>query len=82
MKRYGERAGRWGLVEQDNALQSVSRHRGPLVDLALDLVARSAGFRRSLPEGVRSALADLMRLAFPATLALRWMPGLFPESSA
>ena len=105
-----------------------SRHRGPLVDLAVELAARSAGFRRSLPEGVRAALADLvramncyyrgelpragvadvlgvtdrharrivaalaahgvvasegarapLRLAFPAALASRWMPGLFPE---
>ena len=35
--------------------------RGPLVDLAIDLAARSAGFRRSLPDGVRAALADLVR---------------------
>jgi Fic family protein len=38
-----------------------SPHRGPLVDLAVDLAARSSGFRRSLPEGVRTALADLVR---------------------
>ena len=38
-----------------------SRLRGPLVDLAVELAARSAGFRRSLPEGVRTALADLVR---------------------
>jgi Fic family protein len=38
-----------------------SRHRGALTDLAIDLVAKSAGFRRSLPPGVRVALADLMR---------------------
>ena len=38
-----------------------SRHRGELTDLALELVARSAGFRRSLPDGVRTALADLVR---------------------
>src|SRR6266568_9306889 len=38
-----------------------SRHRGALTDLAVDLAARSAGFRRSLPEGVRTALADLVR---------------------
>jgi hypothetical protein len=29
--------------------------------LSLELAARSAGFRRSLPEGVRTALADLVR---------------------
>lgn len=38
-----------------------SRHRGELTDLAVDLAARSAGFRRSLPDGVRVALADLVR---------------------
>jgi Fic family protein len=38
-----------------------SRFRGELIDLAIDLAARSAGFRRSLPEGVVSALADLVR---------------------
>lgn len=38
-----------------------SRHRGRLTDLAIELAARSAGFRRSLPAGVSSALADLVR---------------------
>src|SRR5258707_192256 len=38
-----------------------ARERGELTDLAIELAARSAGFRRSLPEGVRSALADLVR---------------------
>lgn len=38
-----------------------SRHRGLLTDLTVDLAARAAGFRRSLPEGVRTALADLVR---------------------
>ena len=38
-----------------------SRHRGELVDLAVELAAHSAGFRRSLPEGVLIALADLVR---------------------
>jgi len=38
-----------------------SRHRGALTDLAVELVAKSAGFRRSLPAGVLTALADLVR---------------------
>ena len=38
-----------------------SRHRGPLTDLVVDLTAKSAGFRRSLPPGVVAALADLVR---------------------
>src|SRR6266446_6371199 len=38
-----------------------SPNRGELTDLAIELASRSAGFRRSLPEGVRTALADLVR---------------------
>jgi Fic family protein len=38
-----------------------SRHRARLNDLAVDLAAQAAGFRRSLPAGVLSALADLVR---------------------
>ena len=38
-----------------------SRHRSELTDLAVEVAARSAGFRRSLPDGVRTALADLVR---------------------
>jgi len=38
-----------------------SRHRIALTDLALDLAARSTGFRRSLPAGVSAALAELVR---------------------
>lgn len=35
--------------------------RAELTDLAIDLAARSAGFCRSLPPGVTTALADLVR---------------------
>lgn len=38
-----------------------SKHRDALTELAVDLAAKSAGFRRSLPEGVVSALAELVR---------------------
>ncbi len=38
-----------------------SPHRRSLTDLAVDLAARSAGFRRSLPQGLLTALADLVR---------------------
>src|SRR5687767_14236875 len=38
-----------------------SRHRPGMADLALELTGASAGFRRSLPNGVRQALADLVR---------------------
>jgi Fic family protein len=38
-----------------------SVHRGELTDLAIEVAARSAGFRHSLPDGVRTAFADLVR---------------------
>lgn len=38
-----------------------SRHRTALTDSAVELAARAAGFRRSLPDGVLTALADLVR---------------------
>jgi Fic family protein len=49
-----------GLIEPLLIGES-SRHRGALTDLAVELAAKSAGFRRSLPEGVLTALADLVR---------------------
>jgi hypothetical protein len=42
-------------------IPETSRHRAGLADLALELAAAAAGFRRSLPEGVLAALADLVR---------------------
>lgn len=42
-------------------VSETSRHRTALTDLALELGQRAAGFRRSLPEGVLTALADLVR---------------------
>ncbi len=38
-----------------------SRHRQALSDLAVELAAKSAGFKRSLPPGLLTALADLVR---------------------
>lgn len=38
-----------------------SRYRGTLTDISVELAAHSAGFRRSLPKGVLTALADLVR---------------------
>jgi Fic family protein len=40
---------------------SDSRHRPGLTDLAAELAARSAGFCRSLPDGLAGPLADLVR---------------------
>ena len=40
---------------------SDSRHRPALIDLAVELAQRSAGFRRSLPGSLLSSLAELVR---------------------
>lgn len=42
-------------------ISETSRHREVLTDLSVELAAHSTGFRRSLPEGVLTALADLVR---------------------
>ena len=42
-------------------LSESSPHRTALTDLAVELAAASAGFRRSLPEGIVRPLADLVR---------------------
>jgi len=42
-------------------LSDGSPHRPALNDLAIELAAASAGFRRSLPDGVVRAIADLVR---------------------
>jgi len=49
-----------GLMEPLRLAESAAQ-RPALTDLAVELAARSAGFRRSLPDGLRSALADLVR---------------------
>ena len=38
-----------------------SPHRTRLTDLAVELVARASGFRRSLPDGILISLAELVR---------------------
>ena len=42
-------------------ISDTSRHRPQLNDLAVELASKAAGFRHSLPDGVRTALADLVR---------------------
>ena len=49
-----------GLMEPMLVSES-SRMRGELTDLAVELAGRAAGFRRSLPDGVLTALSDLVR---------------------
>jgi len=49
-----------GLMEPLVVSES-SKYRTVLTDSAVELVSKSAGFRRSLPEGILSALAKLVR---------------------
>jgi len=49
-----------GLMEP-LVLSESARRRGEIGDLALDLATRSTGLRRSLPPGIVTALADLVR---------------------
>jgi Fic family protein len=49
-----------GMMEP-TILAEGSRFRVELTDMAVELAARSAGFRRSLPEGITTALANLVR---------------------
>lgn len=58
--KYEDRGETPGLMEP-LVLSSGSRHRTTLNDLAIELMGASAGFRRSLPDGVATALADLVR---------------------
>lgn len=49
-----------GLMEPLLIAES-AKERTALTDLALELAQRAAGFRKSLPDGVMAALADLVR---------------------
>ena len=43
-------------------LSDEAKGKAKINDLTVELVARSAGFKRSLPEGTLTALAELVRL--------------------
>ena len=60
MKEAGDRGESVAMMEP-MLISGSSRHRPALTDLAVELAAHSAGFRRSLPPGVLAALADLVR---------------------
>ncbi|WP_462323011.1 Fic family protein [Halochromatium sp.] len=60
IQALADRGERVSIMEPMRIAES-SRYRAGLSDLAVDLAAHAAGFRRSLPEGVMSALADLVR---------------------
>jgi Fic family protein len=58
--RTEDRGERVGLLEP-MLIREGARHRAGLADLAVDLAAKTAGLRRSLPPGIVTALADLVR---------------------
>ena len=60
MKRAVDRGESTGLMEP-MLVPDGSPHKARLDDLAVELASRSAGFRRSLPDGVLKPLADLVR---------------------
>ncbi|RCW21147.1 Fic family protein [Ciceribacter lividus] len=49
-----------GLMEPMTIAEG-SKHTGPLLDLAMELTAASAGLKRSLPAEIVTALSDLVR---------------------
>lgn len=59
-KSPADRAESIGLMEPMLIGES-SRHRTAITDLAIELASRSTGFRHSLPGGVATALAQLVR---------------------
>ena len=59
-KTVSDRGERVGLMEPLLVSETL-KHRSGLGDLAVDLAAKAAGLRRSLPRGVISSLADLVR---------------------
>jgi Fic family protein len=60
MKAAADRGESTGLMEP-MLVPDGSRHKAGLDDLAVELASHSAGFRRSLPEGVLKPLSDLVR---------------------
>ena len=60
IKEAADRGEPIGLMEPMLIGES-SGKRGEIVDLAVDLVAKSAGFRRSLPAQISASLAELVR---------------------
>ncbi len=57
----GDDRGESTALMEPLVLSSGSRHRPELNDLAIELATKSVGFRRSLPDGVVTALAELVR---------------------
>lgn len=60
MKPVEDRGETIGLMEPMTTSEG-SAHTGPLLDLAMELTAASAGLKRSLPPEIATALADLVR---------------------
>ncbi len=59
--KYADDQGERIALMEPLVLSEGSRHRAALTDLALELGQKAAGLRRSLPETITVALADLVR---------------------
>ena len=59
--RTAEDPGEQASLMEPLLISQSSRHRGPLQDLAIDLAAKAAGFRRSLPLRTQTSVADMVR---------------------
>ena len=53
--------GEYDSMTEPMLIGQTARHRPNLTDLALELVQRGTGFRRSLPQNMLRSLADLVR---------------------
>ena len=58
--RTAEDRGEQASLMEPLLISQSSRHRGPLQDLAIDLAAKAAGFRRSLPLRTQTSVADMV----------------------
>ncbi len=61
MANRSEDRGEGAALMEPLLISEGSRHRPALADLSVELAARAAGFRHSLPVGVSAALGDLVR---------------------
>jgi Fic family protein len=60
-KKAAEDRGETVALMEPMLVRASAKDREELADLALELAARSTGLRRSLPEGIVTALSDLVR---------------------
>ena len=59
--KKGEDRGEQPTSMEPLLISESSRHRGALQDIAVELAAKAAGFRRSLPARMQNSLSDMVR---------------------